>query len=85
MPWRDMAGAGNDGEVREKVKRVLGQGDDLKRGKKAFVVCRLGNDSQDAVRRLKQWGFTEDGWDVRDLVGGLKAWTEEVDASFPEY
>lgn len=85
VPWRDMAGAGNDGEVREKVKRVLGQGDDLKRGKKAFVVCRLGNDSQDAVRRLKQWGFTEDGWDVRDLVGGLKAWTEEVDASFPEY
>jgi adenylyltransferase and sulfurtransferase len=87
VPWLDMAGAGKDDEkVKDRVRRALQQGDELKGDKRAFVVCRLGNDSQDAVRKLKQWGFgVNEGWDVKDLVGGLKAWKQEVDSNFPEY
>lgn len=46
-----------------------------------YVVCRYGNDSQGAVRALKELGF-EKVWDV---VGGLNKWASDVDPSFPRY
>lgn len=48
------------------------------------VVCRRGNDSQKAVRLLKAQLQVDDVC-IRDLVGGLTAWTEEIDPSFPKY
>ncbi|EEH06402.1 molybdenum cofactor biosynthetic protein [Histoplasma capsulatum G186AR] len=50
------------------------------------VVCRLGNDSQVAVRKLKELGVDRGGerW-VGDIRGGLKAWREEVEPEFPDY
>ena len=51
-----------------------------------YVVCRLGNDSQLAVRRFKEAGLDNNGkryiGDVRD---GFKAWKERVDRDWPEY
>ncbi|KAF9000743.1 hypothetical protein BDQ17DRAFT_1307842 [Cyathus striatus] len=46
-----------------------------------YVVCRLGNDSQIAAESLRCMGFTN----VKDLIGGLKAWSEQVDNKFPVY
>ncbi|EQL31153.1 hypothetical protein RJZ56_006458 [Blastomyces dermatitidis] len=50
------------------------------------VVCRLGNDSQVAVRKLKELGVDRGGerW-VGDIRGGLRAWRDEVEAEFPDY
>ena len=50
------------------------------------VVCRLGNDSQIAAKKLQSLGLGQDGkrW-VGDLKGGLKAWRDEVDGDFPDY
>ncbi|KAG9031716.1 Urmylation protein [Tulasnella sp. JGI-2019a] len=48
-----------------------------------FVVCRLGNDSQiaaDAIRLV-----SPPGCEVKDLIGGLQAWSREVDNGFPVY
>lgn len=47
-----------------------------------YVVCRLGNDSQLAVTALRQEGMTGV---LKDLVGGLKGWSKEVDSTFPVY
>jgi adenylyltransferase/sulfurtransferase len=47
-----------------------------------FVVCRYGNDSQAAVRILKE-KFGLD--DVYDIVGGLNRWASDVDPDFPVY
>jgi len=47
-----------------------------------FVVCRLGNDSQiasDAVRAV------DSDLIVKDVVGGLRAWSNEIDPTFPVY
>jgi adenylyltransferase/sulfurtransferase len=47
---------------------------------RVFVVCRVGNDSQLVARRL-----VEDGWtgEVVDVVGGMRAWRDEIDATLP--
>ncbi|TAQ87298.1 hypothetical protein B7494_g4395 [Chlorociboria aeruginascens] len=51
-----------------------------------YVVCRLGNDSQVVVRKLKQLGLDGGGKrHIGDIKGGLKAWKEEVDSEWPEY
>lgn len=51
-----------------------------------YVVCRFGNDSQLAVRKLKELGYDRcgDRW-IGDIKGGLKAWKRDVDPSWPEY
>jgi adenylyltransferase/sulfurtransferase len=51
-----------------------------------YVICRLGNDSQVITRKLKEGGFDKNGRRyIGDIKGGLKAWKEQVDASWPEY
>lgn len=51
-----------------------------------YVVCRLGNDSQVAVKKLKELGVDRGGERfVGDIRGGLRAWREQVDPDLPEY
>lgn len=51
------------------------------RKEEVFVVCRRGNDSQLAVRYLRE------KLDIKskDIIGGLHAWTKEIDENFPIY
>jgi adenylyltransferase/sulfurtransferase len=44
-----------------------------------YVMCRRGNHSQLAVRRLMEAGV---GW-ARDCVGGMNQWSAEVDGRVP--
>lgn len=51
-----------------------------------YVVCKLGNDSQKAVRILQ--GLSGDGLgliSVKDIRGGLMAWASKIDQEFPRY
>ena len=49
-----------------------------------YVVCRLGNDSQIAADALR--GARPDPtFIIKDLVGGLSAWSRDVDPGFPVY
>lgn len=51
-----------------------------------YVVCRLGNDSQLAVRKLKDLGLDQNGQRyIGDIQGGFRAWREQVDPDWPEY
>ena len=53
-----------------------------------YVCCRRGNDSQQAVRLLKQifaQKFEDKACTIHDLIGGLGAWADQVDQSFPKY
>jgi len=54
--------------------------------KPIFVVCRLGNDSQITVKKMKELGLDNGGqrW-VGDIRGGLRAWRKSVDPDFPDY
>ncbi|KAF7595671.1 Urmylation protein [Aspergillus hancockii] len=51
-----------------------------------YIICRLGNDSQIAVKRLKELGLDRGGERVvADIRGGLRAWREQVDPEWPQY
>lgn len=51
-----------------------------------YVVCRLGNDSQIAVKKLKELGVDRKGERmIADIRGGFRAWREQVDPEWPEY
>jgi len=47
-----------------------------------YVVCRLGNDSQIAAESLRRVGGDVI---VKDVIGGLRAWSRQVDPDFPLY
>eukprot|EP00794_Sanderia_malayensis_P018538 gene18538-20399_t len=53
-----------------------------------YVICRQGNDSQMAVLQLKN-GLEKQGCDssliVKDISGGLAAWSAKIDSTFPVY
>ncbi|MCX6378137.1 MAG: molybdopterin-synthase adenylyltransferase MoeB [Armatimonadetes bacterium] len=46
-----------------------------------ILQCRSGKRSADALNRLKAKGFTQ----LKNLVGGVLAWSDEVDPSVPKY
>ncbi|XP_053093806.1 adenylyltransferase and sulfurtransferase MOCS3 [Pangasianodon hypophthalmus] len=51
-----------------------------------YVVCKLGNDSQKAVQLLEKMSGTElERITVKDIIGGLMAWANKIDPSFPKY
>jgi adenylyltransferase and sulfurtransferase len=66
---------------------VANPGDYVSSEFETYVVCRLGNDSQIAADALRS--ARPDGPDptfvIKDLVGGLRAWSRDVDPGFPVY
>ncbi|KAF2182541.1 molybdopterin biosynthesis protein moeB [Zopfia rhizophila CBS 207.26] len=75
------AGSGTDGVEQNWVSKLRRPPE-----KPIFVVCRLGNDSQLTVRKMKELGLDCGGrrW-IGDIKGGLRAWRESVDPEFPDY
>jgi adenylyltransferase and sulfurtransferase len=60
--------------------------------KPVFVLCRRGVASAEAVRMLHGWRqddpnqrFLKDIHSIRNVAGGLVAWQQQVDPSFPMY
>lgn len=49
-----------------------------------YILCRRGNDSQKAVQYLKKL-FTDDTLRIRDIIGGIHAWSNKVNPKFPKY
>lgn len=49
-----------------------------------YLLCRRGNDSQKAAQYLKM-KFTEDTLKIRDIIGGIHAWSNKIDNKFPKY
>ncbi|XP_029677141.1 adenylyltransferase and sulfurtransferase MOCS3 isoform X2 [Formica exsecta] len=49
-----------------------------------YILCRRGNDSQKAVQYLKKL-FTDDTLRIRDIIGGIHAWSNKIDPKLPKY
>ncbi|KAI9560752.1 hypothetical protein GHT06_011704 [Daphnia sinensis] len=72
-------------ELKELVNRHLARKDAGQSPLSVYVVCRRGNNSQLAVERMRT--LLPADWPVviKDIVGGLQAWAEQVDPLFPIY
>ncbi|KAM4693321.1 adenylyltransferase and sulfurtransferase MOCS3 [Discoglossus pictus] len=54
--------------------------------KRVIVICKLGNDSQKAVKILQELSGKEvDTLVSKDVQGGLMAWAAKIDPTFPQY
>jgi adenylyltransferase/sulfurtransferase len=54
---------------------------ELDSSREIVVHCKMGGRSQKAAEFLKQAGFKK----VRNLAGGIQAWSEQIDPAVPKY
>ena len=54
---------------------------ELDKSKLIVAHCKMGGRSAKAVAQLKELGFTK----VRNMTGGITAWSDKVDPSVPKY
>nr|XP_028684343.1 adenylyltransferase and sulfurtransferase MOCS3 [Macaca mulatta] len=79
-----------DGESLKLLKEAIWEGKQSTQEEAAvpiYVICKLGNDSQKAVKVLQSLAAAQelDSLTVRDVVGGLMAWAAKIDGTFPQY
>jgi molybdopterin/thiamine biosynthesis adenylyltransferase/rhodanese-related sulfurtransferase len=70
-----------DGSKLVPLGEIAERTDELQREQTIVVHCHSGGRSAEAVRLLKQRGFTN----VYNLEGGIDAWSDEIDPSVPKY
>ncbi len=56
--------------------------DELDDAKETIIHCKAGGRSAQAIEALTRAGYTGK---MRNLKGGITAWSNEVDASVPKY
>jgi len=70
-----------DGAQLIPLGEIAERADELQRGQQIVVHCHSGTRSAQAVRLLKQRGFSN----VYNLEGGIDAWSDQIDPSVPKY
>lgn len=61
---------------------VIARKDELDAGKEIVFQCKVGGRSAKAIEMLKAVGFEGD---MKNLRGGITAWSNDVDPSVPKY
>lgn len=60
---------------------IVERAGELDPNEEIILQCRSGKRSADALNRLKAKGFTR----LKNLVGGVLAWSDEIDPTVPKY
>ena len=63
------------------LSQVEERSGEFDKNKEIILQCRTGKRSADALNRLKAQGFTR----LKNLVGGIAAWSDEIDPTVPKY
>jgi len=74
VPLTDLQYDGNWDKIKSKLNCDAGES--------VYVICRRGNDSQIATTLLRK---LLPGCKIKDVIGGLHAWSKHIDHSFPVY
>lgn len=64
------------------LPHILERMDELDESKEIIVFCKMGGRSARAIAALENAGFEGD---MANLVGGISAWSDEIDPSVPKY
>ncbi|XP_015189229.1 PREDICTED: adenylyltransferase and sulfurtransferase MOCS3 [Polistes dominula] len=68
----------------KQIKTEIDKQDNGKTISKVYVLCRRGNDSQKAVQHLQKI-FKDSHVNIKDIIGGIHAWSNKIDSTFPIY
>jgi sulfur-carrier protein adenylyltransferase/sulfurtransferase len=79
-PW-ERAIASLTGTVNIALNDIPARLQELDRGAELVVMCKVGGRSRRAAEYLSAQGFER----VANLVGGIDAWTSEIDPTLPTY
>ncbi len=61
---------------------IVNRMDEIDPTRETVVHCKAGGRSAKAIEMLKQAGYTGD---LKNLAGGITAWSNEVDPKIPKY
>lgn len=61
---------------------IIGRMDEIDPARETVVYCHMGGRSMRVAQALEQYGFTGK---LYNLVGGISAWSDQVDSSVPKY
>lgn len=80
IPLNDINSNSNIELINEQIRKL----GNIDKNVDVFVMCRRGNDSQRAVKRLKEL-LKMHTLEIKDIVGGIHAWSKKIDPTFPIY
>jgi rhodanese-related sulfurtransferase len=61
---------------------IISRMNELDPDREAVILCKMGGRSAKAIEVLLQFGYTGK---LRNLRGGITAWSNEVDTKVPKY
>ena len=61
---------------------IVNRMDELNQNRETIVHCKAGGRSAQAIEALKRAGYTGE---LKNLRGGITAWSNEVDSKIPKY
>ncbi|KAG7201651.1 hypothetical protein KM043_004381 [Ampulex compressa] len=80
IPLKEISNANSLELIKDEIEKIqIGQNNSS-----VYVICRRGNDSQRAVKQLQEL-FENDSLQIKDIIGGMHAWSKEIDPTVPVY
>lgn len=64
------------------LSEILNRKSEIDETRDTVVLCKMGGRSARAIEALHRSGFTGS---LRNLVGGITSWSNDVDPSVPKY
>ena len=61
---------------------IIARMDELDPARETVIHCKMGGRSARAIEALQHHGFTGN---MKNLVGGITAWSNDVDPTVPKY
>lgn len=71
-----------DGAKLIPLGEIMSRMSEIDAGRETVIHCKMGGRSARAIQALQQAGFTGS---LKNLVGGITAWSNEVDPRVPKY
>jgi len=78
----EYAFASIDGARLIPLGEVFARMNEIDPARETVVMCKMGGRSARAIEAMQQRGFAGN---VSNLVGGITAWSNEIDQSVPKY
>lgn len=78
----EYAFASIDGAKLIPLGEIIKRMDELDQSRDTVIHCKMGGRSARAIEAMERSGYTGS---LKNLVGGITAWSNEVDNSIPKY